>query len=501
LEIDYEFQPVQAKLYNLYEFGSATRIGFGGSRGGTKSATSDILMLLRRAKYPKTNGLFVMKVYQDMTDIHLTPLFQRYPELENNFNKQDMILRLPNGSYIRFLSGDNLKSFQQRKGREFADIVIDQSELFTQEELEFLTTINRSTNLDITPKMMFCFNPGNIGHTYHKRVFYDKIYEANEKAEDWAFIQTFGWDNAYWCQKSLITDGLTMGDYHKWSSDKRFNYFITRSDYGKTLDRQQDSKRKAELLGDMDIFEGMFFSDFRRDTHVINYEIKKEWNTIGGLDYGNVTCLEIMQRDYEGSIVACSECYLPDMTNPSDRANAIADHLIENEFFNLKIIHDTDMEISQLSNVGYDKTPIEIFRSVFKQRMGDKAPAMLCVNKTSLDRNKGYRAVVNEAVKEYLHINKEGRPKLFFSSAVKHLIKCVSELIYDSADKSGVDFDRSSNPKKDHQYDGFKYGFMNLYTPINQKAVEEQYQASLRDIAYPQIELDKEKVSDGDLYF
>lgn len=183
MEIDYDFQPVQTKFYAMYEFGTATKLGLGGSRGGTKSATSDIVMLLRRFKYPKTNGLFVMKVYQDMIDIHLTPLFLRYPKLEDNFNKQDMILKFSNGSYIRFLSGDNLKTFQQRKGREFADIVIDQSELFTQGELEFLGTLNRSTDLSITPKMMFCFNPGNVSHTYHKRIFYEKFYEENEHAD------------------------------------------------------------------------------------------------------------------------------------------------------------------------------------------------------------------------------------------------------------------------------------------------------------------------------
>lgn len=465
MDLIFNFQPVQAKLYDKYEFGTGTKIGFGGSRGGTKSFTSDIVMLMRRFKYPKTNGLFVMRVYQDMMDIHITPLFEMYPELGNYFNKQDMVLKLPNGSYVRYLSGDNLKTFKQRKGRGFADIVVDQSELFSQEELEFLFTINRSTNPKITPKTLLCFNPGNIGHAYNKRVFYDKIFEKNEQPEEFDYLQTFGWDNAYWCLKQLIADGYTIENYHSWDNDKRFNYFL-KSDYGKILDQLPDSQRKAELLGDMNVFEGMFFSDFRYHKHVINnYKFKLEWNTIGGLDYGNVTCLEILQRDSEGTIVAFGECYLPDLTNPGERANAIADYLLEKELYKLQIIYDTDMEISQISNVGFDKTPIEIFRHVFKERMGDKAPRMLCVSKKSLDRNRSYRQVVNEAVKEYLHIDKESKKsKLYFSSECKYLIKCISELIYDETDKNGMDFDRSQTPKKDHPYDGFKYGFMNLYT-------------------------------------
>jgi hypothetical protein len=466
MDLVFNFQPVQARLYKIYEYGTATKIGFGGSRGGTKSHTSDILMLLRRFNYEKTNGLFVMKVYQDMMDIHIRPLFEMYPVLENYFNKQDMILKLPKGSYIRFLSGDNLSTFRQRKGRGFADVMIDQSELFTQDEIEFLFTINRSTNPDITPKTLLCFNPGNIGHTYHKRVFFDKIYEKNEIPEEFDFLQTFGWDNAYWSLKQLNRDGLTIKDYHSWDDKTRFEYFI-KTDYGKVLDQLPDNLRQAELMGDMNIFEGMFFSDFRYNHHIIkDYEIRHERRTIAGLDYGNTTVLEVLQAHIDGDIIACGECYLPDITNPGERANAIADYLIEKELFQLDIIYDTDMEISQLSNIGVDKTPIEIFRQVFKERMGDNAPKMRCVSKKSLDRNKPYRTVVNEAVKEYLHINKETkRSKLYFSSQCKHLIKCITELIYDTADPSGMDFDRSQVPKKDHAYDGFKYAFMGLYVP------------------------------------
>lgn len=468
MDIGFDFQPVQARLYEMYEYGRATKLGFGGSRGGSKSFSEDAIMLLRRFKYPGTNGLFVMRVYQDMVDIHITPLFDMFPGLDKYFNKQSMVLRLPNGSYIRFLSGDNLNTFRQRKGRAFADVMVDQSELFTQDEIEFLYTINRSTNINITPKTLLCFNPGNIGHTYHKRIFVDKIYEKNEKPEDFEFLQVFGWDNAYWSQKELLRDGLTMKDYHSWDSDKRFDYFI-KTDYGRILDALPDNLRRAELLGDMNVFEGMFFADFRQEFHVIqNYEMRKDFSTIAGLDYGRVTVLEILQQDYEGTIVVCGEVYLNNLETPGERANAIADYLLEKQIHKLEIVYDTDMDISQISNVGFEKTPIEIFRQVFKQRMGENAPRMRVVNKTALDNKKGYRGSVNEAVKEYLHVREEGDKKrcsLYFSSECKHLIKCISELIHDTKDPNGLDFDTSMVPKTDHPFDGFKYGFMPLYKP------------------------------------
>lgn len=495
-------QPVQRQLFRTYEHGQATKIGFGGPRGGSKSYTSDILMLARRLKYPGTNGLFIMRVYSDMMDIHIRPLLETYPEFEDGFNKQDMILKFANGSYIRFLSGESLESFTKRKGRGFADVMIDQSELFSKDEIEFLYTINRSTKPGITPKTLLCFNPGNIGHAYHKRIFYDKIYEGKEKPEEFAYVEAKGWDNAYWSINELAAEeniepkNLDLANierlvdkYHTYDEKKRFSMYIGTS-YGRTLDGLPEHKRRAELFGDMEIFEGMFFEDFRYKHHVVEgYEIKSHRQTIAGLDYGNYTVLEVLQRDSEGTIIVAGECYLPNLTNPTERANAIADYLLEKEIYGLEIIYDTDMEISQLSNVGFDKTPISIFREVFTQRMKEKAPKMRVVNKKSLDKNKSYRIVVNDSVKDYLNIRKfckicdkpierkqdtcpdcnvkeiRYRSKLYISSECKHLISFMTEAIYDPNDPSGGDFDRSQVPKKDHPYDGFKYGFMELRMP------------------------------------
>lgn len=467
LDIVFNLQPVQDKLYQIYEFGDARIIGFGGSRGGTKSYTADVLMIIRRRKYPATNGLIVMKVYQDIWDIHLTPLFNKYPVLRSMFNVQQMMLTFPNKSYIRFLSGDSLKEFEERKGREFADIIIDQSELFEQKEIESLSTINRSTNLQITPKMLLLFNPGGVSHSYNKRLFFELNYEGNEVAENYAFLQTFGWDNAYWSQRRLNEEGLTIDDYHKWDSDTRFKYFL-KTDYGRILDQLPESKRKAELLGDMDIFEGMFFNEFRRNIHVINnYEISRHFTTVGGLDYGNTTVLEVLQRDYEGTIVSADECYLPDCESPSERANLISDFLLERKLFKLLIIYDTDMDISQISNVGFDKTPIQIFNAVFQQRMGDDAPAMVVVNKTSLDHNKNYRESVNDAIHEFLKVT-NGKPKVYFSDKCKYLIKEISTLIHPPNDADGRDY-LNTGANKPHAIDAFKMPFYAIWEPVKKE--------------------------------
>ncbi len=483
LSFDFTWQPKQAELVDLYENSKATKIGYGGSRGGAKSHTSDDLMIYRRLKYPKTGGLFVMRILDDLNDIHIEPLLARYPVLDQWYHKQKKRITFPNGSYIRFISVENIKELKKRAGRGFADIIVDQSELFNQDELEFLATINRHVSVDansgidpnekqITPKMLFTFNPGGIGHAYHKRVFLEKSYESNEVAEDFAFIQAYGWDNAYWCLDALRKEGYTLQDYHvTWTDKERFEFFVTRSNYGKVLNALPDSKRKAQLFGDFDVFEGQFFSNFRRRHHVIPYQIRHSFNTIGGIDYGNITVLEILQRDHEGTVVAADELYIDNAETPSERASLMADFLMERKLSKLKIMCDTDMYNDQVSNVESDKKAINIFRSIFSSRMGVDAPILVKVNKTSLDNKKQYRGSINDAVLDYLRIIQKtdgdgdsyDYSKLYISENNHWLIRSLAELIHPEESPNGLDYD-NKHPMR-HQFDAFKYAFQILYTP------------------------------------
>lgn len=483
LAFDFTWQPKQAQLVDLYENSPATKIGYGGSRGGAKSHTSDDLMIYRRLKYPKTGGLFVMRILDDLNDIHIEPLIARYPILDQWYHKQKKRITFPNGSYIRFISVENIKELKKRAGRGFADIIVDQSELFSQDELEFLATINRHVSVDanagydpnekkIVPKMLFTFNPGGIGHSYHKRIFIEKNYENNEVASDYAFIQAYGWDNAYWCLDALQKEGFSLQDYHvNWSDKERFDFFVTRSNYGKVLNALPDSKRKAQLFGDFDVFEGQFFSNFRRRHHVIPYDIRPGFNTVGGFDYGGISALEVLQRDHEGTIIAADELYLENIETPSERASLMADFLMERKLSRLTIYCDTDMFIDQVSNVEAHKQPVEIFRSILRSRMGDDAPNLIKVNKTSLDNKKQYRGSINDAVMDYLRIVQQkdengdeyDYSKLYLSENVKWLIRSFAELIHPDESPNGLDYD-NKHPMR-HQFDGFKYAFQILWTP------------------------------------
>ena len=57
--------------------------------------------------------------------------------------------------------------------------------------------------------------------------------------------------------------------------------------YVKTLENLPEDRRKAMLYGDWDIFEGQYFTEFRRDIHVVEpFTIPDNWNRYVGIDYG-----------------------------------------------------------------------------------------------------------------------------------------------------------------------------------------------------------------------
>jgi phage terminase large subunit len=475
LKLEFRPQPKQRQLFDEYESSPATIFGYGGSRGGSKSNGARSLMLIRRLKYNNTNGFIIRKTLDDLRDNHINPMLNvEHPALRPFYNKQEKILNLPNGSWVRFISADNYDDIWDLIGKEAADIMVDQAEQFSQEQLEFLTTCNRcATNLDIVPKMLWTFNPGDIGHAYLKRVFLEGDFTENEDPTAFQFLRAFGWDNVKWARRALADEKTTVAEYYSWSDQKRFQYFIEKSDYGAKLNRLPDSQRRAQLLGDFDVFEGQFLSMWRKELHVKPRLSKPpdSWPVVGVIDYGERTVLEIGCRDYEGNIITFAEAYSESAT-PSDRFAAMAEMLLERGLHNIDIQYDTNMDINLKNYTGYDKTPAAIARDTFSDLMKDKAPHLRVVSKATTDK-RGYRVVCNEAIKEMLSWKKdaagnvEKAPKLVVTEDCRELIKTVPLLLTDPSSPDGLDF--IEKKAIDDPYDAWKMMVMALYRPSTGK--------------------------------
>ena len=225
-------------------------------------------MLLRRLKYPNTTGLILRRTLGELERTHLLKLFEEYPETRPWYREQKKQLLFPNGSVLFFGSAQNEKDMSDFYSAEFADIMPDEAQEFTQTELEKLSGSNRCTsNKQIVPKMVYTFMPSvsetgmpPVGLPYLKRVFKEHDLKPEESKRKWAFIQAFGWDNIEWARPALEQDGLSEEDFYSWDDALRREYFVQRTEYGQTLASISNvALRDAWLHGKWDVFQGQYY--------------------------------------------------------------------------------------------------------------------------------------------------------------------------------------------------------------------------------------------------
>ena len=109
--------------------------------------------------------------------------------------------------------------------------------------------------------MYLTCNPGGVGHGWVKRLFIDRDYRGNERAEDYRFI------------RALVTDNEVL--------------MAEDPDYLSRLSALPQKLRDAWLYGRWDIFEGQFFPEFDPTRHVVEpSEIPKGLRTFVAVDYG-----------------------------------------------------------------------------------------------------------------------------------------------------------------------------------------------------------------------
>lgn len=294
--------------------------------------------MARRLEYPCTTGLILRRSLKELEQSHLQKLFEEWPELRANYNEQKKKLVFPEvNSALYFGSAPTAKDVSDFCSSEYADILVDEAQEFSQEELERLSGSCRCTsNHDIVPKMIFTFMPGRSpsglppkGLAYLKRVFIDQKLQHEEKQFNWTFLQAFSWDNIEWARGELTHDGVGHGEhrpgddsctclectFYSWSDDERREYFLARTHYGKDLLAiTEKNLRDAWLYGKWDVFEGQYFPNFDRARHVITrkeFEARvKPWHVrwiSGDWGYDHPHCIHWHVKDEHNRVMTYSE--------------------------------------------------------------------------------------------------------------------------------------------------------------------------------------------------
>lgn len=247
---------------------------FGGAAGGGKSYGQLVDAFLFALDYPKSKQIIFRRTFPDLEKSLIRVSLELYPREVATYNSSKHTWAFKNGSIIDFSYIATENDVYQYQSAEYDVIRFDELTHFT--EYMYTYMISRCRGANGYPKhIKSSTNPGGIGHSWVKSRFIDigqpnTIHECqltpeSKKTSSRIFIPSLVQDNMF----------LLEND----------------PDYVDRLDNLPEKERKALKFGDWDIFDGQFFSEFRRDIHVVEpFEIPDTWRRFRTRDYGLDMC-------------------------------------------------------------------------------------------------------------------------------------------------------------------------------------------------------------------
>lgn len=265
---------------------SARHIAYGGARGGGKSWAMRRKFVLLAFRYSGLQLLLLRRTLPELTENHVRPLLAELNGVAS-YNQTRRDFTFPNGSRIKLGYCDKDTDVYQYQGQEYDVVGLEEATHFTEAQMQFLTTCNRSVRTDFSPRMYYTCNPGGVGHAWVKRLFIDRDYRNAERADEYVFIPARLSDNPILMQRN--------------------------PGYVQTLMNLPEHLRRAHLDGDWDVLAGQYFPEFCRERHVLRpYAIPSEWRRFRAMDWGynDPCCVLWFAVAPDGRLVVYRELYL-----------------------------------------------------------------------------------------------------------------------------------------------------------------------------------------------
>ena len=227
---------------------------YGGSRGGGKSFIARFKGEMLCMRYDGIQVLFMRRTYPELRENHIIPAMRELAGIAE-YKGSDKAFEFPNGARLKFGYCRTDSDLLQYQGQAYDVIFLEECTLFPENVFTTMTESNRSSGQMrefFPPRMYLTCNPGGVGHAWFKRLFIDRDYVKQERAEDYMFIQATVYDNPWLVKNS--------------------------PNYVQSLENLPEDRKRAMLYGDWDVFEGQYFPEFRRETHVCEaFPIPDHW--------------------------------------------------------------------------------------------------------------------------------------------------------------------------------------------------------------------------------
>lgn len=388
-------------------------IAYGGARGGGKSWAMRRKFVLLANNYPELRLLLLRRTLPELQENHIVPLMKELSGYAQ-YNRDQKVIKFPNGSRIKLGYCDQEADVFQYQGQEYDVVGLEEATQFTETQMLYLTTCNRSTRTDFKPRMYFTCNPGGVGHEWVKRLFIDRNYKASEKPEEYVFIPAKLTDNTVLMQNN--------------------------PEYLTVLSNLPEHLRKAYLDGDWDAMEGQYFEEFNRAIHVCHpFQIPQWWKRFRAMDWG--------YRD------PC--CVLWFAVAPDGRV------YVYDELYITRTIASTVAKMVKEKTGGYKCAYTAASPDAWAKRgatdgiEGVSVEQIFAKNGVPLQKADNSRIVGWQRVREFLQTTDGEKPMLQIFDNCVNLIRTLPTLTFDKNDHEDV-----SDRCEDHAAEALRYGLM-----------------------------------------
>ena len=263
---------------------SEKEVLYGGSAGGGKS----FAMLADPLRYmgsPSFSGLLLRHTTEELREL-VYKSQELYPTIWPGikWSERKMQWVAPSGARLWMSYLDKDEDVIKYQGQAFTWIGFDElTQWATPFAWNYMRSRNRSTDPDIPIYMRATTNPGGRGHHWVKKMFIDpSVPGVPFNAQD---IDT-GADMVYPSTHKKAGKSL----FKRMFIPARLSdnpYLTQTDDYEASLLALPEQQRRQLLDGDWDIKEGAAFTEFNRDTHVVEpYDIPNNWVKFRACDYG-----------------------------------------------------------------------------------------------------------------------------------------------------------------------------------------------------------------------
>jgi phage terminase large subunit len=399
---------------------------FGGSRGGGKTQAG-IAWLSRWVNNPQFRALIIRRNADDLSD-WVGRAREMYSGLGADFAYRPTEIKFPSGALFKTGHLKDENAYGKYLGHEYQKMVIEElTQIPTEESYLKLISSCRSTVKGLEPQVFMTTNPGGPGHSWVRQRFID--------IGEWGVTHI---------------DPVTKRGRIFIRSKLEDNPTLMKSDptYIQFLESLPENLRKAWKDGSWEIVAGQVFTDWRRETHVINeFAIPPEWNRWISLDWGvNAPfCVLWFTEGYDKRIYCVRELYM----NGVEYEKTMGVALTPKKLAKTINLINSKMGWSDYQYLVADPAcwnHPEGGESIAETMMGEGLKMVQADN----DRVHGLARM-----REYLSLAPDGRPYLQFFRNCINTVQTIPALSYDERKLEDVDTSLA-----DHAYDSARYFLM-----------------------------------------